>query len=263
MLLRRTIISFFFLAGALLSKDDPKTQGDNVLPQEWPSDHNIAVKPLWEPGLLTLPAGPVKETKQAITASSFVDITTILAICHADTLVAEHSPFLPVEKRIAPPAAEEEDVSPIISDTLAPDIRTVEVEILPSSSLPPKDSSDPGPAVKDKPRWITRLRYFIQMIKNNKILACLELGFSVINYLYRLYPGLKLLMLPRREHAMLRQGILRRNHLTGLGKPSMTLYLRRLARRLLLFRRVLRENLGSKGCGHGIDKLYNTRIWSN
>ncbi|KAG8923833.1 hypothetical protein FRC02_010863 [Tulasnella sp. 418] len=26
------------------------------------------------------------------------------------------------------------------------------------------------------------------MIKNNKILACLELGFSVINYLYRLYP---------------------------------------------------------------------------
>ncbi|KAG8923832.1 hypothetical protein FRC02_010862 [Tulasnella sp. 418] len=144
MLLRRTIISFFFLAGALLSKDDPKTQGDNVLPQEWPSNHNIAVKPLWEPGLLTLPAGPVKENKQAITASSFGDITTILAICHPETLVAEHSPYLPVEKRIAPPAAEEEDVSPIISDTVAPDIRTVEVEILPSSSLPPKIQVTPA-----------------------------------------------------------------------------------------------------------------------
>ncbi|KAG8937383.1 hypothetical protein FRC03_008196, partial [Tulasnella sp. 419] len=176
MLLRRAILSFFVLAGALLSTDDPKTQEDNVVPQEWPVGHSIAVESLWQPGLLTLPAGPVKETKQAITASSFVNITTILAICHADTLVAEHGQDLPVKQQIAPPVAEEENGSPIIPDTLAPNIITVEVEILPSSSLPPKDSSDPSPAIKDKPRWITRLRYFIQMIKNSKILTCLELG---------------------------------------------------------------------------------------
>ncbi|KAG8939172.1 hypothetical protein FRC03_006500 [Tulasnella sp. 419] len=161
MLLRRAILSFFVLAGALLSTDEPKSQEDNVLPQEWPSSRNIAVESLCQPSLLTLPAGPVKETKRAITSSSFVDITTILGICHADTSVAEHG-RLPVKQQIAPPVAEEENGSPIIPDTLAPDIRTVQVEILPSSSLPPKDSSDPGPAVKDKPRWITRLRYVRQ-----------------------------------------------------------------------------------------------------
>ncbi|KAG8950888.1 hypothetical protein FRC03_012720, partial [Tulasnella sp. 419] len=151
MLFRRAILSFFVLAGALLSTDEPKTREDNVLPQEWPSSRNIAVASLWQPSPLTLPAGPVKEAKQAITSSSFVDITTILEICHADTSVAEHGRFIPVKQQIAPPVAEEE---------------------------PPKDSSDPGPAVKDMPRWITRLRYLIRMIKNSKILTCLELGFS-------------------------------------------------------------------------------------
>ncbi|KAG8923007.1 hypothetical protein FRC02_011482 [Tulasnella sp. 418] len=120
MLLRRAILSFFVLAGALLSTDEPKTQEDNVLPQEWPSSPNIAVQSFWQPSLSTLPAGPVKETKQAITSSSFVDITSILGICHADTSVAEHG-RLPVKQQIAPPVAEEENGSHIIP-TLSPPI---------------------------------------------------------------------------------------------------------------------------------------------